>query len=200
MCSRDEQSDLFLNSDTVSDDFFITIVERKLKIKRESFKLRLALLQPATGKNDNFASVVYRAKIKIELVESNERQTVNVIIKALLSTMEEMKKFSVFPRERFIYEDVLPSFEKIWLERANEVVKFGPDCIRVESDPYEIIVLNDLKASGYEMEDRKVGLNLVQAKLALAKLAKFHAAGTIRFQKVTNFLLKLRILNLEKPL
>lgn len=186
MCSRDELSDLFLNSDTVNDEFFIALVEQKLKIVRDKFKLRLVLLQPATGKNDNFASVVYRAKIKIELIENGEKLTVNVIIKALLSTMEELKKFSVFPRERFIYDDVLPSFEKIWLERANEVVKFGPDCIKVESDPYEIIVLDDLKANGYEMLDRKVGLTLSEVKLALAKLAKFHAAGSVRYQMVNN--------------
>lgn len=184
MCSRDELSDLFLNSDTVGDEFFIEIVERKLKTTRDKFKLRLVLLQPATGKNDNFASVVYRAKIKIELIENGERQTVNVIIKALLSTMEELKKFSVFPRERFIYEDVLLSFEKIWLERANEVVKFGPDCIKVETDPYEIIVLDDLKANGYEMLDRKIGFSLAETKLALSKLAKYHAASTVRYQKV----------------
>jgi hypothetical protein len=159
-------------------------VEQKLNITWDKFKLRLVLLQPATGKNDNFASVVYRAKIKIELSENAERQTVSVIIKALLSTMEELKKFSVFPRERFIYEDVVPSFEKIWLERANEVVKFGPDCIRIETDPYEIIVLEDLKASGYEMLDRKIGFTLSEAKLALEKLAKFHAASTVRYQKV----------------
>lgn len=184
MGSRDEQSEVFLSSDTMSDDFFIAIVERKLNIARDKFKLRLVLLQPATGKNENFASVVYRGKIKIELLESGERQSVDVIIKALLSTMEELKKFSVFPRERFMYEDIIDSLEMIWLERTNEVVKFGPYYVKAETDPYEIIVLDDLKADGYEMLDRKIGLNLTQTKLALAKLAKFHAASAIRYQKV----------------
>ena len=184
MSTKDEQSDLFLNSDTLCDDFFIKIAERKLKISRDKFKLRLVLLEPATGKNENFVSVIYRATIKIQLHENNEKQSVKAIMKVLLSTLEEFKKFSVFPRERFIYDDVIPSFEKIWLDRANEVVKFGPSCIYVETDPYEIMVLDDLKAEGYEMLDRKVGLSLVQTKLALEKFAKFHAAGTIRYQKV----------------
>lgn len=187
MGSRDEQSEAFLTSDAIGDDFFISIVERKLNISSDKFKLRLVLLQPATGKNDNFGSVVYRAKIKIELLETGERQSVDVVIKALLSVMEEIKKFSVFPRERFMYEEVIESLEKIWLERANEVVKFGPQHVKFETDPYEIIVLDDLKASGYEMLDKKVGLNLTQTKLALAKLAKFHAASSIRHQKVITF-------------
>ncbi|KAG5683603.1 hypothetical protein PVAND_012876 [Polypedilum vanderplanki] len=183
MSSRDAQSDSFLNSDVVDNDFFISIVERKLNIIRDKFKLRLILISPAIGKNENFVSIVYRAKIKIELLDNNERQSVDVILKVLLSTLEEFKKFSVFPRERFMYENIIASFEKIWIERANEKVEFAPRCIKFETDPYEIIVLDDLKANGYEMLDRKIGLNLAQSKLALNKLAKFHAASAIRYQK-----------------
>lgn len=184
MASRDDQSNSFLNSDAIGDDFFIEIVETKLSIKRDKFKLRLVLLSPAAGKNENFMSVVYRAKIKVEILETKERQSVDVIIKALLSTMKELKEFSVFPRERFIYEDVLKSYETIWMERAGEEIKFGPRSIKFETDPYEIIVLDDLKAESYEMLDRKAGLNMAQTKLLLTKLAKFHAASTVRYQKV----------------
>lgn len=184
MTSRDDQSNSFLNSDTIGDEFFIGIVESKLKIKRYKFKLRLVLLSPAAGKNENFMSVVYRVKIKIEILESKERKSVDVIIKALLTTIKEMKEFSVFPRERFVYENVIQSFENIWMERASEKIKFGPRSIKFETDPYEIIVLDDLKAEGFQMLDRKAGLNMEQTKLLLTKLAKFHAASSIRYQKV----------------
>ena len=97
--------------------------------------------------------------------------------------MPEMKEFSVFTRERFMYEDIISSFEAIWSE-AGEDIKFGPICIKVETDPYEILVFNDLKTDGYAMANRKVGLNLVQAKLVLNKLAKFHASSAIRLAKV----------------
>lgn len=184
MASRDEKSDLFLNSDTVSDEFFGDIVEKKLNIDRNKFKIRLVLLSPATGKNENFLSVVYRAKIKIEILETKSRQSVDVIVKALLSIMPEMKEFSVFPRERFVYENILSSYEKIWFDRAGKTIVFGPRSIKFETDPYEIIVLDDLKAENYEMLDRQVGLNMVQTKLLLKMLAKFHAASAIRYQKV----------------
>lgn len=184
MSSRDEQSESFLNSDVVNDDFFISIIESKLNITRDKFKLRLALLSPATGKNENFVSIVYRVKIKFQLHETQELKFIDVVLKVLLTTLEDLKKFSVFPRERFMYEDVIASFEKIWLERANEIIEFGPQCIKVETDPYEIIVLDDLKASHYVMLDRKIGLNETQSKLALSKLAKFHAASAVRYLKV----------------
>jgi hypothetical protein len=37
--------------DYIDDEFFIDIVKNKLKIKQEDFKLRLVLLEPATGAN-----------------------------------------------------------------------------------------------------------------------------------------------------
>lgn len=185
MTSRDDLSNAFLNSETISDDFFIETVENKLNIKRDEFKLRLVLLSPATGKNENFMAVVYRAQIKIEILATKERTTVDVIVKALLSVIPELKEFSVFPRERFVYEDVLSSLEKIWLDRAGETVLFGPRSFKFETDPYEIMVLDDLKAGGFQMLDRKVGLNMQQTKILLARLAKFHAASAIRYQKVS---------------
>ena len=97
-----------------------------------------------------------------------------------------MKEFSVFPRERFMYEDIISSFEAIWWD-VGEEIKFGPRCIKVETDPYEILVFDDLKAEGYAMANRKVGLDLIQAKLVLNKLAKFHASSVIRFAKVFSF-------------
>lgn len=184
MSTLEESAVEFLNSEAVGDDFFIDIVEKKLQLSRDQFKLKLVLLSPATGKNENYASVVYRAKIKIEFLETKLRQSVNVIIKALLSTVKEMKEFGVFPRERFMYENVLSSFEKIWLDRAGKEILFGPKSIKFETDPYEIIVLNDLKSENYEMMNRKDGLNMAQAKVLLTKIAKFHAASAVRYLKV----------------
>lgn len=183
MSSRDIQSNAFLNSDAISDDFFIDIVERKLNLTRDKFKLRLVFIAPATGKNENYVSVVYRAKISIEILETKERKFIDVIIKALLTTIEQMKAFSVFEREILVYQDIIESFEKIWKDATGSEVGFGPKCIKTTNSPYEIIVLDDLRVEGYEMLDRKIGLDLHQAQLVLAKLAKFHAASTIRYAR-----------------
>lgn len=187
MSSREAQSDAFLSSDALSDEFFIDIVERKLKISREKFKLRLVFISPATGKNENFIAVVYRAKINIELIESNQRQFVDVIVKALLSTVPELKEWSVFPRERFMYEEVIKKQEDYIKNFLNEEIEFGPKCIKVETDPYEIIVLDDLKSEGYEMLNRRIGVDEIQAKLVLEKLAKFHAASCRLDKSVSDY-------------
>ncbi|KAG5675465.1 hypothetical protein PVAND_005367 [Polypedilum vanderplanki] len=183
MMSDDEKLNSFMSTEIVDEDFFNEIVENKLRITRDKFKLRLVYIVPATGKNENFASVVYRAKIGIEIIETGERQFLNVIIKALLTTIKELKEFGVFPRERFMYEEIIGSFEKILDEQAGMKISFGPQCLAVHSDPYEIIILEDLKAIGYEVMDRKVGVNLQQALMVMEKLAIFHSASAIKHQK-----------------
>jgi hypothetical protein len=111
--------------DYINDDFFIDIVKNELKIKQEDFKLRLVLLEPATGANENYTSILYRAIIKIEF-KDGKRETVKVIVKAMLDFMpEEFKKFNVFYRERRLYEKFLPIFEATWKSAGTEI-QFGP--------------------------------------------------------------------------
>lgn len=193
MTSRELESETFLSSDALSDEFFIETIENKLKIARDKFKLRFVIISPAAGKNENFVCVVYRAKVKIILLETNENVSVDIIIKALLSTMKEMKEFGVFPRERFMYENILRSFEDIWCERTGSEIQFAPKSLNFATDPYEIIVMEDLKAMNYEMLDRKVGADLAQTKVLFSKLAKFHATSAIRYRKVGGLILHVHL-------
>jgi hypothetical protein len=121
--SKAELAEKFL--DYIDDEFFIGIVKNKFKIKREDFKLRLVLLEPATGANENYISVLYRVIIKIEF-KDGRRETVRVIVKAMLEILpEDFKKFNVFYRERRMYEKFLPIFEETW-KCAGTEVQFGP--------------------------------------------------------------------------
>jgi hypothetical protein len=185
MQSADDRSVSFLDSDVINDDFFIDIVERKLSIKRDEFKLRLIDIEPATGKNENHASVMYRGKINIELLASGKRQFVNVIIKALLNGMDILEDTSVFLREILIYGSVIKHLESIYKEKTKEIVTFAPKCLKLILKLQDVIVLDDLKAEGFVMLDRKVGVDFNQAKLAMKKFAKFHAASAVLYQKVS---------------
>ncbi|KAG5683046.1 hypothetical protein PVAND_012353 [Polypedilum vanderplanki] len=183
MSTKEVREKELFDSGVLDDEFFIEIVSKKLNITRDDFKIRLVLINPATGENENFVSIVYRAKINIEILASKERKFVDVIIKVMLTNTLEQEEFSLFSREILLYEVLIPSFENIWKERTNKNVKFGPQCLKVTTKPYEIIVLDDLKAEGYEMMNRKIGLDVHQTKLVLSKLAEFHAASAICYLK-----------------
>lgn len=185
MDPRDQLSEEFLNSDVSDDEFFISIIENKLGINRDNFKLRLVMISPAVGKNENFMSIVFRAKIKfLLLTESKEtqKQQIDVIIKVMSDP--GMKEYKIYPREKFIYEKILDKFETMWQTASGESIRFGPKSIKFLAEPYEVMVLDDLKVENFELVDRKVGLNVEQSKLFLSKLAKFHAVSAQCYQKV----------------
>jgi hypothetical protein len=184
MSSQENQLTDFLNSDSLNDEFFSEIVANKLNILENDFKVKLVLITPATGKNDNYASLVLRAKIRIQYLQTNKIELIDVIIKASQTNYDEISEFTVYEREKFVYESPIKTFEALWLEKAGEEIHFGPKALKFMKSPYEVIVLDDLKAEKYEMLDRKEGLTLEQSKIFLKKLAKFHAAGAVCFQKV----------------
>lgn len=186
MASVDDNFNSFLDSEVINDEFFMEIVAKKLNIKCDQFKLRLVLLTPAAGKNENFVCQVHRVKIKVELFETKTRQNVDVILKALCTKSDHPTLRGVFKRERLVYESILGNFETIWLE-AGEIIQFGPKCLKVEQESIDVLVLEDLKSRNFEMADRRVGLNLEQTKLVLKKLAKFHAASVVHYQRVRFF-------------
>ena len=136
LISRDVQSENFLESDVVNDDFFCSIVERKLNITRDKFKVCLVLLLPATAKTESYMSNVYRVKIKVQILNTNERIVVDVVLKVLLAIYEIFGKFGIFEKECLMYENVISSLEKIWHDNAREVIQFAPKCLKIETCPY----------------------------------------------------------------
>lgn len=181
----DQQLSLFLENDTIDGDFFSEIVEKSLKISREKFHLRLVALTPATGKNENFTSFVLRAAVKVQVFESKEKRSINVIIKALLDDSDEnVKDLGLFQRERYVYGTIIDRFESIWQQHIGEKIQFAPACWKVTQTPYETIILEDLRSRNYFVVDRKSGLDLKQSEIVLKKLARFHATGAIYLLEV----------------
>jgi hypothetical protein len=110
--------------ETLSDDFFIQIVENKLQLTSDEFKLKLVLLTPGDDENESSLKL-YRARIKIMRKTSGSQETVQVILIVLNDLFSETKEFNDFKREKRVYEDVIPEFEKI-LEDSRISVEFGP--------------------------------------------------------------------------
>lgn len=179
-------TDQFFNSDIFCDEFFIEIAENKLKIARDKFRVRLVIFTAASSKKENYSSAVYCGKLKVEITSKiPKHENIDFYIKASFLTAPELKSLSEkAPREKLMYENVVKSLERIWDEKANVKVKFSPECYKILSEPYDIIVLEDLRSSGFESLDKKLGLDLIQAKLVLTKMAKFHSASAVRYQKV----------------
>ena len=100
--------------------------------------------------------------------------------------MPELKQFSVFIKEARAYNVIIPAAEEIWKTRANEDIKFGPECYKIYSEGADdVMVLEDISFdNAYQVVDRHKGLNFEQSKILLNKLAKYHAASATYLQLV----------------
>lgn len=175
----------FFSSDVFCDEVFVEIAKNKLNIAEKELRVKVVILSDVIDSKKNASSAVFKGKLKVEILKDIiMHENIDFIMKASFLTAPELKSLSVYPREKLMYGDVVKSFEDIWRERRNVIVEFTPRCYKILTNPYDVIVLQDLSSCGYFKLDRKIGLNLIQAKLVLSKLGKFHAASAIRYQKV----------------
>ncbi|CAG9801147.1 unnamed protein product [Chironomus riparius] len=177
MSTQEKSFENLLNGDSIDDEFINGIVANKLNVPSSSFKVTLVLISPATKPNENYLGLVCRTKIKVRMLETNEFKILDVIVKVAQEMTESLGELNVYQREKIMYENILSKFEGFLFDKLSEKVRFGPSMLMFKNEPSPIIVLDDLKAEGYSIVDRKEGLSLEQAKSFLSKLASFHAAG-----------------------
>lgn len=82
----------------------------------------------------------------------------------------------VFEKEKLMYETILPTLESI------SGTTLAPKCYFIQEEGIKLIVFNDLKELGFEMIDRKAGMDFDHCKLLIERMAIFHASS-IAFMK-----------------
>lgn len=169
----------------MTESFFVDVIAAKLDVPKDAFTIEGLDVQAATESGDNFVSVMYRVSVQVNSAVSGERQDVSLIVKALpnMGLSEEMiTSLNVFPKEIAMYTEVLPAFERLYRERGVEVA-FGPRCLKHCSQPTDIIVMEDLKDRGFRMANRREGLDMEHCKKLLGRLARFHAASAVQYER-----------------
>lgn len=129
-------------------------------------------------KGDNFLGEIVRVLVSYTLRGfSAEVKMVSLIIKVLDHDQSNgvfLKEMNVYSKESYCYETVLPLLGEIAKNR-----RFGPKCYYTQEHPQRLIVMADLKAAGFVMKNRQIGMDYEHCKLALERLASFHAASMV---------------------
>uniref|UniRef100_A0A1Y9H2Y0 CHK kinase-like domain-containing protein n=1 Tax=Anopheles dirus TaxID=7168 RepID=A0A1Y9H2Y0_9DIPT len=164
--------------------FFADVVTKKLGPAPAGDRrlIRRVHVQLATKKGDNYASVLYRAKLDVLNVRTGIVESFSTVVKAPPKgvLVEHMSSLAFSTREIQMYREVLPAFEQLYADKGVEI-RFGPRCFKVcEGTPADVLVLEDLMDGGNNrMADRRAGLDQHHTELALEQLAKFHAASAV---------------------
>uniref|UniRef100_A0A8D8IBY7 (northern house mosquito) hypothetical protein n=2 Tax=Culex pipiens TaxID=7175 RepID=A0A8D8IBY7_CULPI len=166
--------------DWLNEQFFEDIFVEKHGLERGQFVVKVRAIIPTGGAGENYTSMLYRANVDAECGDGTTKNLA-VIIKAMIS-VPALKEFGVFTKEKFAYDTVLPTMEAEWAKAGTEI-QFGPRCWKTIEGEVDIIVLDDLCSSGYQVANRQKGADFKHAHLLLAKLAKYHAATAVDYRK-----------------
>ncbi|XP_045454768.1 uncharacterized protein LOC123664216 [Melitaea cinxia] len=140
---------------------------------------------PGSKRGDNYTSMVYRVTLKgsrkhidqdgtTEVIEPWEGSIVYKCLPESILRREAFKSDELFCNEVAFYNKIWPALSKFqsqW-ERVTHPFKSIPKCYLAQND---LVILRDLKESGFVMPDRTQGLSIEQCYFVLKHLSHFHA-------------------------
>lgn len=172
----------FVFPNFLNEEYFQEILARTHK--NSSIKVCDVEVGPCGAANDGFLSTLLRVHVNFIVNSSVERESFVVKMSTTHPIVIEMvgaNSYDVQNKEMMFFEVIAPQIEKI-LKKIGEGKNLIPRAVAVDRE-HDVIVFEDLQVKNFLMFDRLVGLDEVHTKLALKKLAKFHAASLVMKQK-----------------
>ena len=134
-----------------------------------------------TKKGDNYACVVTSVEVKYS-GENEEEHSVTYVVKLNAQvSFAGMPDFSpvLFQKEGRFYQEIAPAVNQVLISAGQEPLHV-PKCFLVVLDAKkEQIYFEDLRGKGYQMSDRRKGMDEAHASLVLHELARLHSASYI---------------------
>ncbi|XP_041787140.1 uncharacterized protein LOC121602442 [Anopheles merus] len=133
----------------------------------------------------NFMSAIVRATVDYTLASAEPQgrtEKVSLIVKTKLANPELAEgadQLNVFGIEKTVYGPVLKAVREL-LTSYGDCTQFAPRFIYEDE---HALVLEDLAVKGYRQPDRRARLDEPHLRLAVKKLAKFHAATAVLWRK-----------------
>nr|XP_050857584.1 uncharacterized protein LOC127067095 isoform X1 [Vespula vulgaris] len=148
-----------------------------LKIKNVTWK-------HLTDPGENFGSLILA--VTVNTIENSSSKTLNVVAKLPPKSAYLVDLFNsplTFKKELNFYSDVVPALKDIYrssnLQEEVSVPRYFGGRLGLENpdkfDLQAVIILENLKSSGYSVQDRIMGMDLEHVKHAVKELAKLHA-------------------------
>ncbi|XP_032675326.1 uncharacterized protein LOC116846066 isoform X2 [Odontomachus brunneus] len=134
--------------------------------------------EPGSGRGDNYTSMLYRVRAKGRKQSKGDegwtKYECAIIYKILPASKERREAF----KSELLFRNEVAFYKHVWpaLNRLQSVGKrvFGgvPKIYAARAD---LIAMEDLRERGFEMADRRKGLEVENLRLVLKALAGFHA-------------------------
>lgn len=114
----------------------------------------------------------------------SNKEGISVIVKSSPrgGLMEDLdKQVNLFEKEIHMFSKLLPAMYKVLDE---PVASMSSDCYYVHvNGAHSLLVLEDLKPLEYVMHERQNGIDLDHCLMVMEKIARFHAASVVLYNK-----------------
>lgn len=135
-------------------------------------------ISPATSKGDHYASVMFRGKVTYNSKKA-KGQTRSLIVKIMPQVeghkKDMLKESFVFETEINMYSNTIPKLEAE-LRKIGDQTILGAKLLYYSFTPQKCIIFEDIVPLGYRTLNER-SANLADSKVAVLKLAKWHAAS-----------------------
>ncbi|CAL4238977.1 unnamed protein product, partial [Meganyctiphanes norvegica] len=153
--------------------------------------------KPFTKKGDNFSAFI--TSIVVTYILDNREETVTYVAKinpCRYDTGFDEVQNTFFKREGQFYMEILNDINKELLKSEISTIAF-PKCYYANYEMMkEVIIFQDLRSFDFKLSDRKRGMDLQHATLLIKSLARFHSGSILLQQKLSNFNLKKKYIEL----
>ncbi|XP_045114530.1 uncharacterized protein LOC123506480 isoform X1 [Portunus trituberculatus] len=132
-----------------------------------------------TKKGDNYACLVTSVEVKYELDGKSSEVVYVVKLNSGKTIGGDNLVHILFEKECNFFLDIAPQINSVLKEIGHTEINV-PKCFHASlEEGKEVIFLEDLRARGYKMADRKQGLDKAHTTLVLRELARLHAASLL---------------------
>ncbi|KAJ3659966.1 hypothetical protein Zmor_011627 [Zophobas morio] len=126
-------------------------------------------------KGEGYLGQIFLVSVK----DANNDKQLEIAVKAAFTDEKVRAMVPIrisFLNEIYFYTNLLPTFQKFEKERGQSTyVEFVPKCFNVSAkEPEEVLILENLKASGFEMFDKKLVLDEDHVRLIFKTYGRYH--------------------------
>jgi hypothetical protein len=184
---QSEMKEFYLTQFRGPEWLSITYLENVLQkfLKNQKIKVKNLIVKPFGAVGDAYASSMYSIDALIKTDNETLRKGYYILKMMPLSELacEKLGKesYNVQEKEMDIFQKIFPEFKAV-LRTIEEDKNIFPKAIAVDRIR-DALILENLQVKGFIMADRTFGLDMHHMKLALGKLARFHAASMYCMEK-----------------
>lgn len=171
------------------EKFILDTFAKHYQQSREQLILNVKTIKPTVSTGENYVANLFSITIQLKHKCDNKFMKHHALVVKIAETGLNENVNELFQREIKFYKSIVESLHNEY-KRIGEHVIFASKCYGTTDDTTcnnQILVFDDLTFLGYNVLNRRTGLDSKHIEVLVAKLAKYHAASAVYHERCGDF-------------